>query len=247
MAMPAPRQVPVAPAPAGYPAPSYPPAYPVPAVAAPRASQPRVQAASPSAPMSAPRPMPVAPSMDPFAPQPARPSAPMARRSVPPAPAPAPPVRQEIPSSVVGPDLVVRKGAGMPAPRAAEPDDSAVATSEAQVQPTVQGAMPVVVRKVPRPLEEEHDLPQTEAWTPKRDVEPPPKARPAGGPQTPPLFDDSYKLFRADELDQPQPPQLPQAQPPQQPAPPDRSMDLIWWSLAIAGALVLVALLITFR
>ncbi len=64
--------------------------------------------------------------------------------------------------------------------------------------------------------------------------------RPATGPaQHPPLFDDSYKLFHASELDGQQ---LPPA-----PAEPDRSMDLIWWSLAIAGALVLVALLITFR
>jgi hypothetical protein len=200
-------------------------------------------------PVAQPRPPPqpraASPSMDPFAPQAAR------RPSMPgpapaPTPAPTPPPRLEIPSSVVGPDLVVRKGAGVPAPRAAEPDDSAVATSEAQVQPGAQGAMPVVVRKVPRPMEDEHDLPPTEAWTPRREPEGPPKRGP-GGPQTPPLFDDSYKLFRADELDQPQPPQLPQPQQPLQPAPPDRSMDLIWWSLAIAGLLVLVALLITFR
>ena len=65
--------------------------------------------------------------------------------------------------------------------------------------------------------------------------------RPAAGSPAP-LFDDSYKLFRADELEN-GPPPLPAAQAPA----PDRSMDLIWWSLAIAGLLVLVALLITFR
>ena len=101
--------------------------------------------------------------------------------------------------------------------------------------------MPVVVRKVPRPTEDERDLPSTVAWTPRREPDGPPAARPAAGSDAP-LFDDSYKLFRADELEK-GPPPLPSAQAPV----PDRSMDLIWWSLAIAGLLVLVALLITFR
>ncbi|MBI5499353.1 MAG: hypothetical protein HY907_03855, partial [Deltaproteobacteria bacterium] len=147
----------------------------------------------------------------------------------------------EIPSSVVGPDLVVKKAP--PAPRAPEVSEPDTATTEAPPMPVPAAAMPVVVRKVPRPMEEERDLPPTEAWTPRREPEGPPPAPRPGAMQAPPLFDDSYKLFKADELEK-LPPPLPPAG---EAAPPDRSMDLIWWSLAVAGLLVLVALLITFR
>ncbi|MBI5489905.1 MAG: serine/threonine protein kinase [Deltaproteobacteria bacterium] len=219
---------------------------------APLAPAPFARSAPPPA-AAAPRPS--AAAYDPFAPSASRPSglapAPLPRPSTPPpapsrpAPPPAPPARMEIPSSVVGPDLVVKKAPAAPrAPAASEPD---VATTEAT--PMMMGgvppvaAMPVVVRRVPRPMEEERDLPPTEAWSPRRELEVPPPV-PGPGPMTaPPLFDDSYKLFKADELEKLPPPLPPAAQP----APPDRSMDLIWWSLAIAGLLVLVALLITFR
>jgi hypothetical protein len=156
-------------------------------------------------------------------------------------PVAAPVARIEIPSSVVGPDLVVKPVPA--APRAPEPEGPDVATSQVPpiLAPIPAGAMPVVVRKVPRPTEDERDLPSTVAWTPRREPEGPPAARPAAGSDRP-LFDDSYKLFRADELEKGPPPL-----PPSQGAAPDRSMDLIWWSLAIAGLLVLVALLITFR
>ena len=166
----------------------------------------------------------------PMAPQPMAPAPALRLRPSVPA---AQPARADIPSSVVGPDLVVRKGATVSVPAAA--DESSIATSEAQMAAMPQGPMPVVVRKVPRPIDDERDLPPTEAWTPKRDQEQPVRPRPAAGAPAP-LYDDSYKLFRSDELDGQQ-----------APPPPDRSMDLIWWSLAIAGALVLIALLITFR
>jgi hypothetical protein len=173
-------------------------------------------------------------------------ASPTLRASVPPvAAAPAPvqaaprltphaaTARPDIPSSVVGPDLVVMKGAV--ARREESTDESSIATSEAQV--AGPGSLPVMVRKVVRPSEEV-DLPPTEAWSPNREAEAPPAMRQPGPQQHPPLFDDSYKLFHASELD---------GQQLAAPAEPDRSMDLIWWSLAIAGALVLVALLITFR
>lgn len=167
-------------------------------------------------------------------------------RSVPPA-APAPPgpasvpprvtgpVPLEIPSSVVGPDLVVRGGPAKKPVVTMEPEDPESQTGRAE--PAVQGPLPVMVRKVPRPVEDEQDLPPTEAWTPKREEEPAPKPQRRGAfAPSAPLFDDSYKQTGSEVFDEQQLAQ-----------PPDRSMDLIWWSLAIAGALVLVALLITFK
>ena len=141
----------------------------------------------------------------------------------------------EIPSSVVGPDLVVRGGPPRKAVATTSADEAESQTSQAQ--PVPQGPLPVVVRKVPRPVEDEQDLPPTEAWTPRREEEPAPKPSRRGGfAPSAPLFDDSYKQTGSEVFDGPPVPQ-----------PPDRSMDLIWWSLAIAGALVLVALLITFK
>ena len=153
-------------------------------------------------------------------------------RAAPRVTAPAP---LEIPSSVVGPDLVVKGGAAAKKPVVTmEPDDAELQTGRAQTTP--QGPMPVMVRKVPRPLEDDQDLPPTEAWSPMRDEEPPKAPRRGATVPSAPLFDDSYKQTDSQIIDQQQ-----------LPMPPDRSMDLIWWSLAIAGALVLVALLITFK
>jgi hypothetical protein len=147
------------------------------------------------------------------------------------------PAPLEIPSSVVGPELVVKGGAAAKKPVVAmEPEESEFQTARAEQTP--QGPMPVMVRKVPRPLEDDQDLPPTEAWSPKRTEEelPPRQSRRGASAPTAPLFDDSYKQTDSQILDQEQ-----------LPLPPDRSMDLIWWALAIAGALVLVALLITFK
>jgi hypothetical protein len=227
------------PLPPGYPQGSWPPQYP----GGPSAPPPAAPMPMAPMPRTTPAPAPVM-SGTPVGWPPGFASPPQRASVQPAAPAPvlaAPrltphpaPVRPDIPSSVVGPDLVVMKGAM--AHREEPTDESSVATSEAQV--AGPGSMPVVVRKVVRPSEE-IDLPPTEAWTPKREAEAPPPMRQPGPQEHPPLFDDSYKLFHASELDG-------QLLPPV-PAEPDRSMDLIWWSLAIAGALVLVALLITFR
>ncbi|MBN1773128.1 MAG: hypothetical protein JXB32_17815, partial [Deltaproteobacteria bacterium] len=145
------------------------------------------------------------------------------------------PAPLEIPSSVVGPELVVKGGPPKKPVVTMESEDAELQTGRAE--PTPQGPLPVMVRKVPRPLDDEQDLPPTEAWTPKREEEPAPKpARRGATVPSAPLFDDSYKQTGSEVFDEQE---LPLA--------PDRSMDLIWWSLAIAGALVLVALLITFK
>jgi hypothetical protein len=203
----------------------------VPVLPSPPVAAPTVQVVAPAAP--APRPsvqgwppgfQPSAPSR--VAPSRAAPAAVAAPRVTGPAPL-------EIPSSVVGPDLVVKGGAGKKPVVTMEPEEAELQTGRAE--PTPQGPMPVMVRRVPRPVEDDQDLPPTEAWSPQREAEPQPQPR-RGQPPSAPLFDDSYKQTNSEILDQQQ-----------LPLPPDRSMDLIWWSLAIAGALVLVALLITFK
>jgi len=215
-------QVPVLPGPAVS-APTVPVVTPLPAAAAARVSTP---AAAPGWPPVYQGPSP-AQSALPVAPAPAAPASAPPRVT---GPAPL-----EIPSSVVGPDLVVRGGPAKKPVVAMDVDDAESQTGRAE--PVAQGPLPVLVRKVPRPMVDEQDLPPTEAWTPRREEEPAPKPPGRGGfAPTAPLFDDSYKQTGSEVFDEQQLPQ-----------PVDRSMDLIWWSLAIAGALVLVALLITFK
>jgi hypothetical protein len=169
-----------------------------------------------------------------------------------PKPAPAAPAaREAIPiSQVIGPEIVLKRPGTVTTAEDGKVSESDILTTRADVGP--DGPAPVVVRRVQRP-EEEQELPPTEAWNPP-DREPPAKPKAKGGrgrerrgPQPPvPLYDDSYKLVRASELASRAAERSGESSSSAS-AVVDRSTDLIWWSLAIAGALVLIALLITFR
>jgi hypothetical protein len=190
---------------------------------------------------------------------PGRPSVPAALPVMPgrpsvPAPAPVPAARAAAPVAAPAP----RPSVPAQVPRGrVEVDEDPVTFRPAEPMRIIQsGALlqgsvagrPLVIKK-PRAPDRDPDAPSTASWAPPRVI-----ARPIGqtAAEAEALFDDSYRKVKLDDLARQAAAAAPGTQagravPGSSLFSPERAGDLIWWSLAIAGVLVALALILVLR